>query len=556
MKNPDQLIADYLDDALSPSDEVDLNTWLNASDQNMRRFADALQFDQQIRTAAHARQSQPVIKANFARRSWFSRAAAGIGTIPFLNQIAAAAVTKPSAILLMKKAITSVSAIILLAGGCGLYFMHHQNERRRARSEQLANEVQTLSQQLGLKRVSTAASSSGSSAATRPKSAGEMIVILNKKSTSMADDRLKNEVREEIAALDAEALKNLLLDAEKLSNPPDDFLVSLTMKAFIEKDPAEASKTAVLLIGRGSQFQFRLSDATARAFKAWLAKDPAAADAWYVTTAEVNGFDSTAIPPNGLEKMDISRSLARLRFSTQALANPEKAEAMLSSMMEEDTILAMQEIKDPAVVARLLPKLGTEAKARAAEGAIQSLAANDIGRAFAWAGTQDLSPQQRDNLLATGIESAAESGKLDLAGVKEWSQKLSLPEERLSKMQVFSALGASKMPGADEHAVVWDRVQDHCAWLRAEAPAKLASKSVGQYLGLLTNPGNVDKSLQAYEQEAARLGAPDADFTITFASYLGNVQGPQAAKAALKLLEKLPASPERDRAVENINLNR
>jgi hypothetical protein len=383
-----------------------------------------------------------------------------------------------------------------------------------------------------------------------------MIVILNKQSMSPAEYKQWQEVRDEIAAMDAESLKSLLLDAEKLRNPPDGRLAEAVMESFIRKDPAEASRTAVMLIGRGAQFQYHLSGAAEEAFKAWLEKDPAAADAWYAATAAANGFDSKAIPPNGLEKMDISRSLARLRFSRLAAANPAAAEAMLTGMVEEDTILAMQAIKDPAVVARLLPKLGAAVRDRAAEGVIQSMAASDLEKAFAWAGTLDMNPQQRDQLLATGIESAATSGKLDLAGVKEWSKQLNLPADRLSRMQVYSALGASKVPGEKDSAVAWERVAGHCAWLRAEAPPELASKSVGQYLGLLANPGNLDQAIEAYRQEAARQGVPDADLTIKFASYLAIKGSADAAETALKLLHELPASPERDRVVEQINLNR
>ncbi len=58
MKNPEQLIADYLDDALSESDQKELNAWLKADAANMQRFTEAVMFEQQIRAAAQAKAQQ------------------------------------------------------------------------------------------------------------------------------------------------------------------------------------------------------------------------------------------------------------------------------------------------------------------------------------------------------------------------------------------------------------------------------------------------------------------------------------------------------------------
>jgi hypothetical protein len=58
MKNLNQLIADYLDDALSEPEQTELNAWLKADPANVERFTEAVMFDQQIRTAAQARAQQ------------------------------------------------------------------------------------------------------------------------------------------------------------------------------------------------------------------------------------------------------------------------------------------------------------------------------------------------------------------------------------------------------------------------------------------------------------------------------------------------------------------
>ena len=58
MKHPDQLIADYLDDALSDSEQAELNAWLKGDAANMQRFTEAVMFEQQIRAAAQAKAQQ------------------------------------------------------------------------------------------------------------------------------------------------------------------------------------------------------------------------------------------------------------------------------------------------------------------------------------------------------------------------------------------------------------------------------------------------------------------------------------------------------------------
>ena len=55
MTHPEQLIADYLDDALDDAGQVELRTWLKADTANMRRFTEAIQFEQEIRALVHAK---------------------------------------------------------------------------------------------------------------------------------------------------------------------------------------------------------------------------------------------------------------------------------------------------------------------------------------------------------------------------------------------------------------------------------------------------------------------------------------------------------------------
>lgn len=54
MNAPEILIAAHLDGVLTEPERAELNAWLKADPANLRRFTEAVIFDQQIRTAAHA----------------------------------------------------------------------------------------------------------------------------------------------------------------------------------------------------------------------------------------------------------------------------------------------------------------------------------------------------------------------------------------------------------------------------------------------------------------------------------------------------------------------
>lgn len=58
MNNPEPLIAAYLDGVLSDNERAELNAWLKAEAANLRRFTEAVMFEQEIRTASHATAEQ------------------------------------------------------------------------------------------------------------------------------------------------------------------------------------------------------------------------------------------------------------------------------------------------------------------------------------------------------------------------------------------------------------------------------------------------------------------------------------------------------------------
>lgn len=564
-KRLEELLFASACEPFSEAERSELNALLRDS-SDARNFAarfltiDAL-LAESLAAGEHAAAFQPIpISADkpFARPIRFARAAAWIGAFQLFSDTA-----KSTTVILMKKTVTSITAAILVLGGSGIYAIHHHNESSKARVVTMETEIQSLSDQLGIQSTRTTRIKAGAGDARKQVSVTQVSAILSDSTISSHELAQFNRFLEQLAAMDAEELKNMLLDAEKISNPIHGRIAEMIMKALVLKDPAVATRIAGELIGRGSEFQFLLSSAAAEAYKAWLAEDPAAASAWYAETAAAGGFTGKSIPPNGLEEHAIDRSFARLCFASLVGSNPSEASAMLASMLPADVTESLKTVTDPDALRQILPALRPEQKGPAADGVIKALAAKDIDAAFAWADSLGMGDRERDTLLAYGIEAAAAGGKLDLAGVAEHSRDLDLDVKRRSEMLVSAAKSATLIPRKNEHvievdnSVYWDRVADRIDWLRKEAPADLADEMVGDYLGGLSYAShNLSKSLEAYENEVSRQGRIDPDLTVAFAFHLSLPQDDSMKAAALKLLNKLPPGEKRDHAIESIELNR
>jgi hypothetical protein len=550
----------------SAADRTELNALLRDNAEARIFAARFLSIDallaENLATREHSTAFQPIpITAgkSFTRPNWLARAAAWIGAFHLFSNTAKATTTT----ILMKKTVTSITAAILVLGGSGIYAIHRNNESSKARVENMETEIQSLSDQLGIQSTGSTQRKAGTVNSRKQVSVTQVTAILSDSVISSHELAQYNEFKEQLAAMDADALKNLLLDAEKISNPIHDRVAEMIMKALIAKDPAEASQIATQLIRRGSEFQFLLSAVAEEAFNTWLTKDPAAANAWYVETAAAGGLIGKNIPPNGLEDNAIDRSFARLRFASLVGSNPSEAAAMLATMLPADVTAALKAVTDPNALRQILPKLSPEQKSPAAEGAIKAMAANDLDAAFAWAKSLGMEDRERDSLLATGIEAAVENRKLDLPEVAERSRNLNLDAKRRSEILVSAATNVSLIPRKNEHvievenSVYWDRVAERIDWLRKEAPADSADQMVGDYLGSLSYAShNLKKSLEAYENEVSRQGKIDPDLTVAFAFDLGMGQDPSAKTAALKLLNKLPPSEKRDNVIQGIEMNR
>lgn len=488
----------------------------------------------------------------------FARAAAWVGAFLLVGNKSQAAATPTSIVILMKKAVTSVTAAILILGSAGTYAIHHHNESSRVRLADMENEIQSLGDRLGIKTARSNDRRAGSKGAGQAVSIVQVQAIYDGDNViNREEDAILKQFRQQLAAMDAESLKNLLLDAEKISNPVNGRLAESILGELILKDPAEAAKTATLLSGRSLSFNFLLAVSAAKAFEDWLEKDPAAADAWYRETVAAGGLSPRNIPPNGLEEHALDRSFERLRFKAMLKSNPAEAEAMLATMLPGDVTGALRDVTDPDALRNILPKLQPEQRTAAAKGVIEDMAAADPDAAYSWAKSLEMPDRERDTLMAGGIKDAVASGKLDLAAVSEWTGKLDLDAETRSKTQIDSAVSASRLPGSDARATDWNRVTERIDWLRKEAPPESADRMVGEYLGKLAFSSRTpDQSFKAYEAEIARRGNPDPALTIAYAKYLGMFGIPQFSDQGLKYLKALPPSRERDHVIEMIEINR
>lgn len=578
----EELLLSSAGKSFPEAERVELNALLRGSAEARACAARSLAFDSSLADCLIASEARlqhhqppeilarPPLMADSSPSRSLARAAAWIGAFRIFGSTAEAAsstaattngsasVTQTTLTLIMKKTVTSISAIILVLGSAGTYAIHHHNEASRQRVADMEAEVHSLSDQLGIQ--SSSIKERGSVARDGRKAVSIVQVqaiydgdnVINSQETAILD-----QFQQQLAAMDAESLKELLLDAEKISNPVNGRLAESILAVLIRKDPAEAARTATLLAGRGNGFNFLLCVSGEKAFQAWLAKDPAAADAWYLEISAAGGLIPRSIPPNGLEEHALDRSFARLRFKTMLQADPSAAEAMLATMLPVDVTSALQDVTDPNSLRTILPKLPAEQRVAAARGVIEDMAAKDPDAAYSWAKSLQMPDRERDTLMACGIENAVASGKLDLADVSGWTKKLDLDDKTRSDTQVDAAVTASRPPGSDARSTDWNRVTERIDWLRKEASPESADRMVGEYLGKLAYDSRTpDRSFEVYEAEIARRGNPDPALTIAYARYLGMFGIPRLSDQSVKYLKALPPSQERDRTIEMIEINR
>jgi hypothetical protein len=573
----ESLLFASVNEAFSPAEREELNAILRGSAEARKFAAQFLTIDAVLaETLAASRvaelYTQPVepvlpkpIQFASTRPGWLSRAASwASGFSLFGGNFAHAAskaatglLPKASYSIFMTKTTITIAGAILILGGSTLTVLHHKNNQTSARVAQLEVESNALRRELGLSPNSEHTGANGSNGASgRPAATSRITIPLlmaihGKSRLTMEEGMALRAFEDQLASMDAESTKQLILEAETIGEVPSRFYEQL-LKALIKKDPAVATSLATRLALASPQFDWLVSSCSAEAFKQWLAIDFAAAEAWYATTAAAGGLYGKSIPANGLEKSAVDRSLPMALFAAALRSNPQAAETMLAGLLPEDVTLAMQDIKEPSIVERILPKLSPDQRRRAASATIKELGAKDFDAAIAWANSLNLGSQQ-DVLAADAVIAAHSHGKLALNDVAQWSKTLNISDKERGDMLGEAARHASTV----NKQVVWANVAENCNWLRESAPQGVAGEQVGRLLGLLAlNRLEVSAAVKAYEQEQARQNTPDPSLAITFARYLGQGSHSTCTTEALKILDTLPPSPERDDARSVIELNR
>ncbi len=498
----------------------------------------------------------------------FARAAAWMGALLFLTDksqaatVGAASITKTTINLttitfLMKKTVTSITFAILVLGSAGSYAVHQQNTSAKQRVTNMESEIKSLSDQLGIKTSQRPSQGHSSSDQKKAVDVIQLLAIFDDNKITREESALYDDFQKQLLTMDVEALKNMLLDAEKISAPVNSPVVSAIMKQLSSIDPAEAAKLGTLLSNRSNAFDFALATDAAKAFANWLLKDPNAADQWYRQTLAAGGLRSTSIPPNGLEEYAIDRSFERLRFQTMVKINPIEADAMLATMLPIDVTAALKNVTEPDALRNILPKLQPEQRVNAARGVVEKMSTNDPAAAYEWASSLGMPTRESDTLMAGSLKDAVANGKLDLASVAAWAKKLDVDPSTRSETLVDSAVNASRIPGADARATDWNRAGERIDWLRKESSPESADRMVGEYLGKLAYHSQTpDQSFKAYEAEIARRGNADPALTISYARRIGMIGSSRFSDQALKYLNALPPSQERDHAIHMIKINR
>lgn len=553
--------------ALTENERCELNMMLRVHPQarvfaSRQLMVDSLLGESLMAEEIRHRYERPIAHIT-GKPPYLARVAAWIAAFFFVGNHTQAAttgsvtITQTSIALLMKKTVTSVTFAILILGTAGTYAIHRKNELIGERISIMETEITTLGDQLGIPTHPPTNRRYGSTHREKTLNVIQIQAIFADNKITREENAIYEEFQKQLQSMDVESLKNLLLDAEKINNPIDGHLANMVIEQLILLDPAEAVKISTLLTSRCHTFHFSLSTNAAEAFGEWLEKDPTAADAWYREIRSNGTLTPQSIPPNGLEEHALDRSFERLRFKSMVECNPAEAEAMLSTMLPSDVTMALREVTDPEALRKILPKVQPKQKIEAAKGVMETMAANDPNAAHQWARSLGMTDRESDTLMAGGIKEAVASGKLDLNAVSEWTKKLDLDAKTRAETQVDAALSASRMPGGDSRATDWHRVTERIDWLRKEAAPESADRMVGEYLGKLAiNSNTPDESFKAYEAEIARRNNADPALTIAYARYIGLIGPDRYCDQALKYLQALPPSDDRNNIIHMIQINR
>jgi hypothetical protein len=247
-----ELVLASANESFSEEERMELNTMLRDNPAARNYAARHLKIDallaDSLATRQHATAFQPIpiSTGRFVNRpKLLARAAAMIGAF-FITENA----SKASTIIIMKKALTSITAAILVIGGSGIYVINSHNASARTRIARMETEIKSLSDQLGIKTADSTNRPAGTNNAPEKVSVApekvfitQVLAVYNDDNfISPPEDAILKDYEKQLDAMDAEAVKNQLLIAEKISNPINGHAASMIMEKLIKKDPSVVTR--------------------------------------------------------------------------------------------------------------------------------------------------------------------------------------------------------------------------------------------------------------------------------------------------------------------------
>jgi hypothetical protein len=296
MIDPEALTHAYLDGALDATGHDELHAWLMEDPAHMRRFTEALMFDEEMRRAVHAKESvdkadrflAPTASAPLQFKAIpktphrLARAAVWLGAFTWFGNKAQAAGAAATTLIMTKTTTTVITATLLLAGGGSLHLLHENRKEASARVDQLRERKQALLDATG-KRQADRGTSPASGAGTANTA---YLIRLNeafqvKGEGGAYEISMNPDVVKEMDQMDLETLREVLLEArEKGSNA---FILAAILGGIAQKSLAESTALGADILTDfhedgviESSLRFQFSDT----FMKWMDADRAAADQW------------------------------------------------------------------------------------------------------------------------------------------------------------------------------------------------------------------------------------------------------------------------------------
>ncbi|MES2982802.1 MAG: hypothetical protein V4727_10855 [Verrucomicrobiota bacterium] len=450
MKDPKQLIKDYLNDTLDDSGQAELSIWLKEDAAHMLQFTQAAMFDQEIRAAVHAKvaadtvdrftgsgssihltnssstlpfKPTPITSHRLARAAawlgafaWFGNKAQAAGTAMTATQPAAILTQTTATIVMTKTATTAITAAILIAGGGSVFLIHRSNQQTAERISDL--------QTRGLQK--NEATPFQDTAPALPRTVESSVVPTNLTVREQLLDWRKlfdgemdsgspeynakyQSYLNNIGNLDVSEYKEMLLEAEQMGDLPLGLLQHL-----LEHLAAHSLADVVTYGAPFAASHSSIKSDVGNAFRSWLDTDPAAANAWYLKAVESGELLPKGIPPKGEGAFTPDRYFARVRFTALLQSDPAGAEAVMASMSARDVMLAVRGLDNPELVGRITKLLPPSQKVNAVAPHFFNMAQTDANAALEWAESLGIGEAERAALMRSNGPNSLNTFPMDL----------------------------------------------------------------------------------------------------------------------------------------------